>query len=87
MESEEKSYQINGDLVSFTLNSKSGEKSVYCKLDEIELDYIDEASEEYKKVQSMIDKIAPLKELVKSTPKIYKDLKIDSVSNNKKAIR
>ena len=84
LESEEENYQINDDYASFITNYKDDSKSVYCNIADEEFESIEKNTPEYKKVQSMMDTLAPLKKLLKSTPKTYKDIKVEST---KKTIR
>ena len=88
LESEEENYQINDDYASFITNYKDDSQSVYCNIDDEEFESIDKDTPEYIIVQSMISKLDPLKELLKSTPKTYKDIKLEQQKENtKKTIR
>ena len=88
VESQEENYQINDDYASFITNYKDDSQSVYCNIDDEEFESIDKDTPEYIIVQSMISKLDPLKELLKSTPKTYKDIKLEQQKENtKKTIR
>lgn len=88
LESEEENYQINDDYASFITNYKDDSQSVYCNIDDEEFESIGKDTPEYIIVQSMMSKLNPLKDLVKSTPKTYKDLKVEiEKENTKKTIR
>jgi anthranilate/para-aminobenzoate synthase component I len=88
LNSEEETYQINDDYASFITNYKDDSQSVYCNIDDEEFESIDKDTPEYIIVQSMMSKLNPLKDLVKSTPKTYKDIKLEQQKENtKKTIR
>lgn len=86
VENEEEIYQINQNYISLITDIKNNTKSIYCNIDNIEFDNIEENCAAQKKVQSIIEQLKPLKELLKSSPKNLKNLQIEIPENNKNKI-
>lgn len=82
LESQEDFYQVNDNYISLTNNIKNNTKIFYGNIDGIEAENIEENNGLQRKVQSIIKQCSPLKELLNSHPKRYKDLKIDQEKKN-----
>ena len=83
IECEEEKYQINNDYVSIITDLKSNTKTVHCNIRSNETDATQE------EVQSIIEQLQPLKELLNTSPKSPKNLKIGVTKKitQKKTIR
>ena len=82
LDSEEECYQINDDHISFTTDFKNNDKSFFGNIDNIEIENKDEADTVKDTVQSIIDNLEPLKKILVSHPKSYKDLNIGQEKKN-----
>lgn len=78
IESEEETYQIDNDYVSIITELKSNTKTVHYNIKSNKTEVTQE------EVQSIIEQLQPLKELLNTSPKSHKDLKIDAQKNNTK---
>ena len=82
LESQEECYQSNNNYVSLTTDIKNNTKNFYGNIDDIETENIEEYTDLEKKAQLIIDQCMPLKKLLESHPKNYKDLKIEQEKKN-----
>lgn len=84
LENEEETYQLNNDFISFITEFKKNAKNVYYNIDDNEIENINENNELYKKAQSIINQLSPLKKLLNSCPSSPKMLTIKKSNNSNK---
>lgn len=88
IESEEEKYQINNDYVYFINDLKNKTKIVHYNIAAIETETTQQDITKREEVQSIIEQLQPLKELLNASPKSHKNLKIETQKNGtKKTIR
>lgn len=88
IESEEENYQINDDFVSIVTDYKSKEKSLYCCIDNVEMEDVEENNSIKEKAKSIIEKVKSLKDLLVTPPKNCKNIKASlEKMNSTKTIR
>ena len=77
IKNEEETYQINDYFFSFIREFENDKATTYCCIDDIEEENISNDHPIYIKAKSIIDQLTPLKNLLESNPKTYRDLKTE----------